>query len=139
ARVDADHAASARRGDLPRARRAGVSAPQRLVVVHGHFYQPPRENPWIERIEQQESAWPAHDWNERVTRECYGPNTHARLLGGHDRVIAIPTNYARMSFNIGPTLLGWMEHAEPEVYRAILAADRESAARFGGHGAAMAQ
>ncbi len=115
-----------------------MSAP-RLVVVHGHFYQPPRENPWIERVEQQESAWPAHDWNERVTRECYAPNTHARILDDHDRIIAITNNYARMSFNIGPTLLGWMEHAEPEVYRAILEADRESAARFGGHGAAMAQ
>jgi alpha-amylase/alpha-mannosidase (GH57 family) len=109
------------------------------VVVHGHFYQPPRENPWIERIEQQESAWPAHDWNERVSRECYGPNTHARILDAQNRIIAITNNYARMSFNLGPTLLGWMEHAQPHVYREILAADRESATRFGGHGAAMAQ
>lgn len=115
-----------------------MTAP-RYVVVHGHFYQPPRENPWIERIEHQESAWPAHDWNERVTRECYAPNTHARILDGERRIIAIRNNYARMSFNFGPTLLGWMEHAEPEVYAAILEADRESAGRFGGHGAAMAQ
>lgn len=111
----------------------------RFVVVHGHFYQPPRENPWIERIELEESAWPDHDWNERVTRECYAPNTHARILDRDGRIIAIRNNYARMSFNFGPTLLGWMEHAKPEVYRAILAADRESRERFGGHGAAMAQ
>jgi alpha-amylase/alpha-mannosidase (GH57 family) len=112
---------------------------RRYVCVHGHFYQPPRENPWLERVEHQESAWPKHDWNQRVTDECYAPNAHARILGGGGRIAAIRNNYARISFNVGPTLLGWLEHARPDVYAAILAADRESAARFGGHGSAMAQ
>ena len=111
----------------------------RYVVVHGHFYQPPRENPWLERIEAQESAWPKHDWNERVTDECYAPNAHARILGPRGRIEAITNNYARMSFNLGPTLLSWMEEARPDVYRAVLEADRDSASRFDGHGAAMGQ
>lgn len=115
-----------------------MTAP-RYVVVHGHFYQPPRESPWLERIEQQESAWPAHDWNERVTNECYAPNAHARILGPRGRIESITNNYARLSFNFGPTLLSWLETARPDVYAAILEADRASAARFGGHGAAMAQ
>lgn len=115
-----------------------MTAP-RYVVVHGHFYQPPRESPWLERIEQQESAWPAHDWNERVTNECYAPNAHARILGPRGRIGSITNNYARLSFNFGPTLLSWLETARPDVYAAILEADRASAARFGGHGAAMAQ
>lgn len=111
----------------------------RYVVVHGHFYQPPRENPWIERVEQQESAWPKHDWNHRVTDECYAPNAHARILGAQGRIESITNNYARMSFNLGPTLLSWMEVARPDVYASVLEADRQSAARFGGHGSAMAQ
>lgn len=115
-----------------------MSAP-RYVVIHGHFYQPPRESPWLERIEREESAFPAHDWNERVTDECYAPNAHARILGPHGRIVAITNNYARISFNVGPTLLGWMESARPDVYAAILEADAESARRFGGHGSAMAQ
>jgi alpha-amylase/alpha-mannosidase (GH57 family) len=115
-----------------------VSGP-RYVCVHGHFYQPPRENPWLEAIERQDSAWPQHDWNERVTDECYAPNAHARILGESGRISAITNNYARLSFNFGPTLLSWMEHARPRTYEAILEADRQSARRFGGHGSAMAQ
>jgi alpha-amylase/alpha-mannosidase (GH57 family) len=112
--------------------------PPRYVCIHGHFYQPPRENPWLEAIERQDSAQPYHDWNERVTAECYGPNALARILDG-DRIVRIVNNYARISFNCGPTLLSWMEANAPEVYRAIQEADRDSAARFGGHGSAMAQ
>ena len=111
----------------------------RYVCIHGHFYQPPRESPWLERIEQQESAWPAHDWNDRVTRECYAPNSHARTLARDGRIVRISNNYAWMSFNFGPTLLSWMEHERPDVYEAILEADREGAARFDGHGPALAQ
>ena len=111
----------------------------RYICVHGHFYQPPRENPWLERVERQDSAWPYHDWNERITEECYAPNTAARILDDEGRITGLVNNYARMSFNIGPTLLAWMETEEPETYRALLDADRESAERFGGHGSAMAQ
>jgi alpha-amylase/alpha-mannosidase (GH57 family) len=111
----------------------------RAVCVHGHFYQPPREHPWLEQVEQQDSAYPFHDWNERITAECYGPNTHARILDEDGRIRAISDNYSRMSFNIGPTLLAWMEEAAPAVHDAIVAADAAGARRFGGHGSAMAQ
>jgi alpha-amylase/alpha-mannosidase (GH57 family) len=111
----------------------------RYLCIHGHFYQPPRENPWLEAIELQESAFPYHDWNERITDECYGPNAFGRILDAEGKITRITNNYARMSFNFGPTLLSWMQEKRPDVYRAILDADKESAARFGGHGSAMAQ
>lgn len=111
----------------------------RFVCIHGHFYQPPRENAWLEEIEVQDSAAPFHDWNERVTAECYAPNAAARILDAADRIVDIVNNYASISFDAGPTLLAWMEKASPEVYRAILDADRESRERFRGHGSAMAQ
>jgi alpha-amylase/alpha-mannosidase (GH57 family) len=111
----------------------------RYVVVHGHFYQPPRENPWLEEIELQDSAYPYHDWNERITAECYGTNARSRLLDDEGRIYRIINNYARMSYNVGPTLLKWLADKEPEVYAAVVEADRESMKRFGGHGSAMAQ
>jgi alpha-amylase/alpha-mannosidase (GH57 family) len=112
---------------------------ERYVCIHGHFYQPPRENPWLEAIELQDSAYPYHDWNERITAECYGPNAVSRILDSQDRIVRIVNNYARISFNFGPTLLSWMERKAPEVYRAVLDADVESRARYGGHGSALAQ
>ena len=112
---------------------------QRYVCVHGHFYQPPRENPWLEAIEQQDSAAPYHDWNERITDECYRPNASARLLDGDGWLTRMASNYERISFNFGPTLLSWLEEEAPDVHEAIVAADRASAERFGGHGSAMAQ
>ncbi len=112
---------------------------ERFVCIHGHFYQPPRENPWLEAIELQESAYPYHDWNERIAAECYGPNATARILDEENRIVAIVNNYASMSFNFGPTLLSWLQTARPDVYAAILEADRQSAARFSGHGSAIAQ
>ncbi|HEX6201053.1 MAG TPA: DUF3536 domain-containing protein, partial [Thermoanaerobaculia bacterium] len=112
---------------------------ERYVCIHGHFYQPPRENPWLEAIEVQDSAYPFHDWNERVTAECYAPNAASRILDGDDRIVRIVNNYARISFNFGPTLLAWMETARPALYQAILEADRRSAERFGGHGSGLAQ
>lgn len=112
---------------------------QRYVCIHGHFYQPPRENPWLETVERQDSAAPFHDWNERINFECYAPNATARILDDEQRIIDIVNNYARISFNFGPTLLSWMEAADPVTYARILAADKESQALFEGHGSAMAQ
>lgn len=112
---------------------------ERFICVHGHFYQPPRENPWFEEIERQESAHPYHDWNARVSAECYGPNTASRIVDARGHILSIVNNYERISFNFGPTLLSWMQRHDRETYQGILAADRESARRFGGHGSAMAQ
>src|SRR5208283_3672446 len=111
----------------------------RYLCVHGHFYQPPRENPWLETIELQDSAYPYHDWNERIAAECYAPNSASRVLDGENRIVHIVNNYAKISFNFGPTLLRWMELSSPRVYRAILEADRESQKSFSGHGNALAQ
>jgi len=111
----------------------------RQVCIHAHFYQPPRENPWLEEVELQDSAYPFHDWNERITAECYGPNAASRILDEGGRIVDIVNNYSRISFNFGPTLLSWMEVHEPAVYRAILEADRQSRENFSGHGSALAQ
>ena len=111
----------------------------RYVCVHGHFYQPPRENPWLETIALQDEAYPYHDWNERITAECYAPNADARILDERGRIVRIVNNYARMSFNIGPTLLAWMFDHARETHDAIVAADRDSMVRFSGHGSALAQ
>jgi alpha-amylase/alpha-mannosidase (GH57 family) len=111
----------------------------RYICIHGHFYQPPRENPWLETVETQDSAAPYHDWNERVTAECYAPNGAARIVNAENRIIRILNNYGRMSFNFGPTLLSWLEANAGRVYRMILDADVNSQKRFGGHGSAIAQ
>ncbi len=112
---------------------------KRYICIHGHFYQPSRENAWLEEIEVQDSAYPFHDWNERISRECYAPNTAARILDGESRIVDIINNYSRISFNFGPTLLSWLEKSDPETYKAVLQADRESRKRFAGHGSAPAQ
>lgn len=112
---------------------------QRFVLVHGHFYQPPRENPWLEAVQEEDSAYPYHDWNERITDECYEPNTASRILNPQGQIARIVNNFAWMSFNVGPTLLAWLEARAPEVYRGILEGDVASRARFGGHGSALAQ
>ncbi len=109
------------------------------ICIHGHFYQPPRENAWLEVIEVQDSAHPYHDWNERITAECYGPNAASRILDENRVIKNIVNNYARISFNFGPTLLSWMEVNDKETYEAILEADRQSMKYFSGHGSAMAQ
>lgn len=111
----------------------------RYICIHQHCYQPPRENPWLETIEMQDSAYPYHDWNDRINAECYAPNTASRILDGRHLITKIVNNYASCSFNFGPTLLSWAEAEAPEAYRAIIAADRESQQRFSGHGSAMAQ
>jgi alpha-amylase/alpha-mannosidase (GH57 family) len=111
----------------------------KYVCVHGHFYQPPRENPSLEAVELQDSAYPYHDWNERVTAECYAPNATSRLLDEEQRIRELVNNYARMSFNFGPTLLLWMSQKAPDVLESIRHAEQLSRERFGGHGSAIAQ
>jgi alpha-amylase/alpha-mannosidase (GH57 family) len=112
---------------------------KKFICIHGHFYQPPRENPWLEAVELQDSAFPCHDWNEKITAECYAPNAHARSLDGEGRIERIVNNYSRISFNFGPTILSWMKEKAPDVHAAIVDADLESLKRFSGHGSAIAQ
>jgi alpha-amylase/alpha-mannosidase (GH57 family) len=112
---------------------------ERRICIHAHFYQPPRENPWLEAVERQESAYPYHDWNERITAECYAPNGASRILDDRGYIRQIVNNYSRISFNFGPTLLSWMEENSPETYECILESDKETQKRFSGHGSAIAQ
>ncbi|MBN1774029.1 MAG: DUF3536 domain-containing protein, partial [Deltaproteobacteria bacterium] len=112
---------------------------ERYACIHGHFYQPPRENPWLDAVEVEDSAAPYHDWNERITAECYAANAAARLQTSEGRLTAIVRNYDHVSFNFGPTLLAWLARHDPETYGEILEADRQSALRLGGHGNAVAQ
>ncbi|HEX8170497.1 MAG TPA: DUF3536 domain-containing protein [Thermoanaerobaculia bacterium] len=113
--------------------------PTRYITIHGHFYQPPRENPWLEAVETQDSAFPYHDWNERITVECYESNATARIMDEHDHIRRIVNNYASISFNFGATLLSWLQCCAPDTYEAILEADRISRERYSGHGCALAQ
>ena len=112
---------------------------EKYICIHGHFYQPPRENAWLEVIEVQDSAHPYHDWNERISAECYGPNTASRILNSKGVITNIINNYSKISFNFGATLLSWMEHHDRETYDAILEADRLSIEAFESHGSALAQ
>jgi alpha-amylase/alpha-mannosidase (GH57 family) len=111
----------------------------KYVCVHGHFYQPPRENPWLEDVELQDSAYPYHDWNARITEECYRQNAASRILGSDKKIIDIVNNYANISFNFGPTLLYWLQSHAPDVYARVLEADKKGRERFSGHGCAIAQ
>ncbi len=109
------------------------------VCIHGHFYQPPRENPWLEEVELQEGAHPYHDWNEKITAECYAPNTASRILNSERKIIEIVNNYSKISFDFGPTLLLWLERHAPEVYQVIIETDKECQKKYSGHGPAIAQ
>src|SRR5439155_2697599 len=111
----------------------------RYICIHGHFYQPPRENAWLDFVELQDSAYPFHDWNERITAECYAPNARSRIMGPDGTIERITNNYTNISFDFGPTLLSWLGRAEPDIYRLILDADKESQARCSRHGSAIAQ
>ncbi len=111
----------------------------KYLCIHGHFYQPPRENPWIEEIEVQDSAAPYHDWNERIAIECYRPNTAARLVDDKNRITGIINNYSKLSFNVGPTLLSWLRKKMPATYNQIIKADKVSKEANNGHGNAIAQ
>jgi len=114
-------------------------SPPRAICVHGHFYQPPRENPWLDYLEVEDGAAPFHDWNARITAECYGPNCASRILDAQKRIRAVTNNFSHISFDVGPTLLSWMAAHAPEVYAQILEADRLSRETRGGHGNALAQ
>jgi alpha-amylase/alpha-mannosidase (GH57 family) len=118
--------------------RAGA-ATGRCLTIHGHFYQPPRENPWLEAVEPEDGAAPFHDWNERIAAECYGPNTTARRVDGENRILTIVNNFEKISFNVGPTLFAWLERHHPETSARIVEADRRSRTARGGHGNALAQ
>lgn len=111
----------------------------KYVVIHAHFYQPSREDPWLFDVSYEESAYPYHDWNERITEECYRPNASIPIVDRESRVVDLVNNYSWVSFNVGPTLLRWLEEKAPDVYEAILEADRVSRGRFSGHGSAIAQ
>jgi alpha-amylase/alpha-mannosidase (GH57 family) len=112
---------------------------KKYICIHGHFYQPPRENPWLETVETQDSAAPYHDWNERICAECYATNGAARIQNIRNQITRIVNNYSRISFNFGPTLLSWLKENAPRTYRMILDGERRSRKNFGGHSSAMAQ
>ncbi|CAN5422954.1 DUF3536 domain-containing protein [soil metagenome] len=109
------------------------------LVIHGHFYQPPRENPWTDTIDRQPGARPFDNWNERIHFECYRPNAFARIIDNYGRVERIINNYCNINFNFGPTLLAWLAQHHSETYRRILEADRDSVLHHHGHGNAIAQ
>ena len=109
------------------------------VVIHGHFYQPPREDPFLDEVETEPSAAPFHDWNQRIERECYRAVVAARVTSSDGRIERLVNTLESISFNFGPTLLEWMEREAKPTYEAILSADADSARRLGGHGNAIAQ
>lgn len=116
-----------------------MSKDTKYICIHGHFYQPPRENPWLNTVEIQDSAYPYHDWNERINAESYARNSASRILNNDGNVIDIINNYAWISFNFGPTLMQWMKEKAPGTYEAIIEADKMSRKHFSGHGPALAQ
>lgn len=112
---------------------------KKFICIHGHFYQPPRENAWLEEIQNQPSAVPFPNWNERINYECYAPNRAARILDDHGKILSIVNNYEKISFNIGPTLMSWLEEHDISTYREIIEADKRSVEANNGHGNALAQ
>ena len=112
---------------------------ERYICIHGHFYQPPRENPWLEAVEVQDSAHPYHDWNQRINAECYATNARSRILDEKNRIVFMANNYSKISFNFGPTLISWLEKNAPNVYQSLIEADKQSQKIFSGHGSALAQ
>ncbi len=112
---------------------------KKYICIHGHFYQPPRENPWLEAIELQDTAHPYHDWNERISAECYEPNSSSRILNENQEIVQIVNNYQNISFNFGPTLISWIREQQPDLLKKIINADENSKAQFQGHGSAIAQ
>ncbi|MEA2700927.1 MAG: hypothetical protein QOI66_5198 [Myxococcales bacterium] len=115
-----------------------MKSPAIALVVHGHFYQPPRENPWTDDLQREPSAAPAHDWNARIHAECYRANAFARIHDAAGHIRSIVNNYERLSFNFGPTLVRWMERVDGRTHARLVAADAEQRRRLG-HGGALAQ
>jgi len=112
--------------------------PGRSVVIHAHFYQPPREEPWLDQIEREASAAPYHDWNQRIERECYRAVVAARVPAADGRIARVVNTLQSISFNVGPTLVEWLEREAPDTWAAILAADQSSRLQLRGHGNAIA-
>ena len=112
---------------------------ERYLCIHGHFYQPSRENPWLNAIDIQTGAFPYHDWNEKINAECYMVNTGANILNASGKIAEIFNNYSRMSFNFGPSLLSWIKNYDRDTYNSIIEADSSGMERFSGHGCAIAQ
>jgi alpha-amylase/alpha-mannosidase (GH57 family) len=112
---------------------------ENYVCIHGHFYQPPRENPWLEEVELQDGAYPYHDWNDKITEECYRQNAASRILGPNRKIIDIVNNYSKISSDFGPTLMSWLQRHAPDVYKSVIDADKKSIESFSGHGSAIAQ
>lgn len=102
------------------------------IAVHGHFYQPPREDPWLDTVLKDPTASPSHDWNERVSGECYRPNSAARILGPDGRIVSVINNYAHLSFNFGPTLHKWIEREDPHL-NAVLCCGTKTMAQCYNH------
>ncbi|MDD4526472.1 MAG: DUF3536 domain-containing protein [Candidatus Margulisbacteria bacterium] len=111
----------------------------KYICIHGHFYQPPRENPFLNKIERQDSAFPYHDWNEKINDECYRPNTSSRILSPHGKIVDIINNFQYLSFNVGPTLMNWIYDNDKSTYEKIVEADEISKENNNGHGNAIAQ
>lgn len=116
-----------------------MTGSKKYCVIHGHFYQPPRESPWLDEIQRQPSAAPFHNWNERIFDECYRPNAFSRLLDMNGNITGVSNNYSYMSFNFGPTLFKWLVEKHPSVYKRIIDADKRSCQKYDGHGSAVAQ
>lgn len=114
------------------------SSHKKFFTLHAHFYQPPRENPWTGKIDPQPSAWPFHDWNSRIARECYLPNACARINDSSGRVLELANNYRHLNFNFGPTLFSWLEKHYPFYYNKIIQAARDNREKTG-HSNAIAQ
>ncbi len=112
---------------------------ERYVCIHGHFYQPARENPWLGSIDMQSEAFPYHDWNEKINAECYMVNTGSHILDSKGRITDIFNNYSRMSFNFGTSLLSWIKNNDRCTYESIIEADSLGISRFSGHGCSIAQ
>ncbi|HET9065436.1 MAG TPA: DUF3536 domain-containing protein [Gemmatimonadales bacterium] len=107
------------------------------IVVHAHCYQPPREDPWLELVPEEPSALPDHDWNARITRECYRPLSRARVLDAEGRIVRVHNAWAWLSFDVGPTLVHWLERHATDVLDAMREGDRAAITRTG-HGTAIA-
>ncbi|MDE3161760.1 MAG: DUF3536 domain-containing protein, partial [Acidobacteriota bacterium] len=116
-----------------------MASGKRFICIHGHFYQPPRENPWLEAVETQDSAAPYHDWNERICAECYATNGAARIQNDKNRITRIVNNYSRISFNFGPTLLSWLKDKAQRTHRMVVDGERRSRRSYKNHSSAMAQ
>src|SRR5690349_10672012 len=99
---------------------------ERYLCIHCHFYQPPRENPWLEAVEIQDSAYPYHDWNERITAECYAPNSAARILDGEGHIVKIRYYFSPLNLHFRPHPASLNENHPPYTFRQEIVGDKEN-------------